>query len=66
MVDEYKLDHRESIKLIKGAKNYQWEIKIFTQGEGIILDSLDIKRLKELNEMLKKDYEGEGNADDNK
>jgi hypothetical protein len=47
------IEQKESIKLMKMSKGYQWEIKI------IIVDKSDdetLKRLKLINDKLAKEY----------
>ena len=53
-MEEIKTEQKESIKLSKMSKGYQWEIKIHIEG---CEDNLTIGRLKAIDEQLKKEYE---------
>jgi hypothetical protein len=53
MSEEIKIEQRESIKLIKMSKGYNWEIKILP--ENSLIDE-DLERLKHLNEKMQQDY----------
>ena len=46
---------KESIKLVKTTKSYTWEIKIHPQKEE--LGEEDIRRVKQLNELLKNKFD---------
>ena len=48
-------EHKESIKLMKMSKSYQWEIKLL--GESVNEET--IKKLKELDGKLRELYGGE-------
>jgi len=52
-------EQKESIKLSKMSKGYNWEIKIIPELPGI-LGKEDLKRLHKHDEELRKKY-GEGN-----
>ena len=55
---EIQNEAKESIKLMKMSKSYQWEIKVIP-AEGIILSSVDLKRLKEWDNQLKENWGNE-------
>lgn len=56
MTNEDIREDRESIKLIKNSRGYNWEIKILnTKGEEI--NDSDIRRLDELNKLCKEKWE---------
>ena len=44
-------DPRESIKLIKNTKGYNWELKILNT-EGKLITDEDIRRLDTLNKLM--------------
>ena len=48
------LQQKESIKLIKNTKGYNWELKIHIEG-----DEESIKRLEKLNQELEGRYGGQ-------
>jgi len=52
-------EQKESIKLMRMSKGYQWEIKIFI-GD----DKATTERLKALDKALRTDYVEGGNDDD--
>ena len=53
-MEEIKTEQKESIKLMKMSKGYQWEIKIHIEG---FEDNVTIGRLRAIDEQLKKEYE---------
>ncbi len=58
MTEEPRMpEQKESIKLLKMSKGYNWEIKVIPAVEGInILTSADLKRLHDHDEELRKKY----------
>jgi len=50
-----QIEQRESIKLVKNSRGYNWELKILNVSGKQINDE-DIRRLDGLNEELKKRY----------
>lgn len=52
MEDQIIQNQKESIKLMKMSKGYNWEIKLFLNGENKDADRKDIERLEEINEEL--------------
>lgn len=53
--ENIQIQQRESIKLKKNTKGvYEWEIKLI--GEEILIDEDTIKRLKEIDDELRKTY----------
>ncbi|MFW6047224.1 MAG: hypothetical protein ACOCP4_05510 [Candidatus Woesearchaeota archaeon] len=55
MTEEDRREDRESIKLIKNSKGYNWEIKILNP-TGEALTSSDIDRIKKLDEECKQKW----------
>ena len=51
MEKEIQIEQRESIKLIKNSKGYNWELKILNT-EGEVITDRDIRRLDELNKLM--------------
>jgi len=51
-----QIEQRESIKLVKNSRGYNWELKILNVSGKQINDE-DIRRLDGLNEELKKRYQ---------
>ena len=50
-----QVEPRESLKLIKNTKGYNWEVKILnTKGQEI--NDLDVRRLDFLNELMKEKF----------
>ena len=47
--EQVQIEQRESIKLIKNSKGYNWEIKILT---------LDVDYLKKKDEEMRKEFGG--------
>ena len=54
MEEQIKIEQKESIKLTKNTKGYNWEIKTF-----IIGDDETIQRLEELDNKLKDKFQEE-------
>jgi hypothetical protein len=50
---EDKVQQKESIKLIKGSKGYNWEVRIFLDSSD---DNNSFVRLKKIDDKLKEDY----------
>ena len=48
---------QESIKLSKMSKGYQWEIRVFLDGED---DMVDLERLEKINKELEGGYGNNG------
>jgi hypothetical protein len=63
---EQQTEQKESIKLMKMSKGYQWEIKIIPGDSEFPLHitNTDLERLKRLNDLIIKDY-GENNEKTN-
>ena len=55
MMMENKINDRESIKLIKNTKGYNWELKILNT-EGKQITDEDIRRLDVLNKLMEEKY----------
>lgn len=53
MIEDQKQESKESVKLIKNSKGYNWEIKIHLTD---FTDQHALERLKKLNEDLTKEY----------
>lgn len=53
-IREFALEQKESLKLMRMSKGYQWEIKIF-----IADDKSAIERIERLDNDLKKIYIGD-------
>ena len=51
--ESVNIEQKESIKLMKMSKGYQWEIKLFPTGK--LIDG-EIDRLAELNQKLEEKY----------
>jgi len=43
---------KENIKLVKNTKGFNWEIKIFLEGD----DKTDLVRLQQLNNQMEEQY----------
>ena len=58
MAEEPRMpEQKESIKLSKMSKGYNWEIKVLGwEGNLYKITDAEVKRLKELNEDMKKEY----------
>ena len=57
MTEEQRMpEQRESIKLSKMSKGYNWEIKIIPEVPANILGAEDLKRLHRHDEELRKKY----------
>ena len=52
---DIQIEQRETIKLIKNTKGYNWELKILNTKGKEINDS-DIRRLDELNKLMVEKY----------
>lgn len=52
---EEQIEQRESVKLIKNTKGYNWELKILNTEGGLINDE-DIRRLDTLNALMKEKW----------
>ena len=52
-MEEIKTEQKESVKLIKNSKGYNWEIKIHFDS---LDDKMTIGRLKELDEQMRRIY----------
>jgi hypothetical protein len=65
MEETIKTEQRESVKLMKMSKGYQWEIKIFAknnlENENPRIILRDIERLDELNKKMIEKWEQEKN-----
>jgi hypothetical protein len=65
MEETIKTEQRESVKLMKMSKGYQWEIKIFgkntLENENPRISLIDIERLDELNKKMIEKWEQEKN-----
>jgi hypothetical protein len=65
MEETIKTEQRESVKLMKMSKGYQWEIKIFAknnaENENPRISLIDIERLDELNKKMIEKWEQEKN-----
>ncbi len=61
MENEIKTQQRESIKLMKMSKGYNWEIRVLPVGEGSkdLLTEKDVIRLEALNLLLINKFKGE-------
>jgi len=59
MENEIKTEQKESVKLIKNTKGYQWEIKL------VHVSNIEtqIERLENLNKEMKGRFEENGNKD---
>ena len=53
-MSEEQIEQKESIKLIKNTKGYNWEIKIFSDKDELSL--LDIEKLNVLNKEMEEKY----------
>ena len=54
---EGTIEQKDTIKLMKMSKGYQWEIKIIIEDGK---DEAALARLKDIDEKLRKKYLGEG------
>jgi hypothetical protein len=54
-MEELQIEQRESIKLIKNTKGFNWELKILNT-EGKMIDDSDIRRLDVLNKLMEEKY----------
>ena len=55
-MEEIKTEQRESVKLMKMSKGYQWEIKLHLHDPLMGKDGSDLIRLKEIDAELVKTY----------
>ena len=55
-MEEIKTEQRESIKLMKMSKGYQWEIKLHLHDVLMGKDGSDLLRLKEMDAELTETY----------
>jgi len=55
MNEEIKIEQKESIKLCKMSKGYNWEIKLLPGNDVAIMIS-DIDRLEELDKKLREKF----------
>ena len=56
MEEQINIQQKESIKLIKNTKGYNWEIKLFPLVDGAGFMSPDLERLEKINSELDKKY----------
>lgn len=54
MSEEIQVEQKESIKLTKNTKGFNWEIKLLASGNELTV--LDIERLDNLNKELEGKY----------
>ncbi len=55
-MDEINIQQKESIKLMKMSKGYQWEIKVLSNK----LTNTEMKRLDDINSKLERGYGNDG------
>jgi hypothetical protein len=56
MDEEPIIEQKESIKLIKNTKGYNWEIKVFPRHFAMSSDENWLDRIQKLNEEMKKRF----------